>query len=132
MAASWDADAEPAHRLARLVEELLARIDDDPAFFRLALVIEGTLGRGAEAVGDELALISLDIAALIRELYEEGAASGAFRAMDPERATTLIGQQILGAMAVRASEPLPEDRRLVAEETCAFVLGGLAADGRAG
>jgi AcrR family transcriptional regulator len=129
VAASWDKDAAPARRLERLVEELLARIDDDPAFFRLALVIEGTLGRGAEAVGDELALISLEIAELIREVYEDGVASGVFRAMDPARATTLIGQQILGVMAVRTADPLPEPRAAVAAETCAFVVSGLGTAG---
>ena len=64
--ATRDRDAEPVGRLESLIEELLARVDDDRAFFRLALVIEGTLGRGAEGVGDELALLSLDIAELIR------------------------------------------------------------------
>ena len=52
--ATRDRDAEPVGRLESLIEELLARVDDDRAFFRLALVIEGTLGRGAEGVGDEL------------------------------------------------------------------------------
>jgi AcrR family transcriptional regulator len=122
---SWDKDAAPIRRLERLVEELLARVDDDRAFFRLALVIEGTLGRGAEGVGDELALLSLDIAELIREIYEDGVATGAFRDGDPVRMTSLIGQQIFGAMAVRAADPLPELREAVAAETCAFVVRGI-------
>jgi AcrR family transcriptional regulator len=125
--ASWDKDAAPIRRLERLVEELLARVDDDRAFFRLALVIEGTLGRGAEGVGDELALLSLDIAELIREIYEDGVASGEFSDVDPVRATSLIGQQIFGAMAVRAADPLPEPRGAVATETCAFLVSGIGA-----
>ncbi len=123
--ATWDKDAEPLRRLESLVEELLARVDDDRAFFRLALVIEGTLGRGAEGVGDELALLSLDIAELIREIYEDGVASGVFREGDPVATTSLIGQQIFGAMAVRAADPLPEPRRAVAVETCEFLLRGI-------
>jgi AcrR family transcriptional regulator len=123
--ASWDKDAAPIRRLESLVEELLARVDDDRAFFRLALVIEGTLGRGVEGVGDELALLSLEIAALIQEIYEDGVGSGAFFDTDPVRATSLIGQQIFGAMAVRAAEPLPEPRAAVAAETCAFLLRGI-------
>jgi AcrR family transcriptional regulator len=123
--ATRDRNAEPIRRLESLVEELLARVDDDRAFFRLALVIEGTLGRGAEGVGDELALLSLDIAELIREIYEDGAASGVFCDADPDRMTSLIGQQIFGAMAVRAGDPLPEPRHAVAAETCAFLLRGI-------
>ncbi len=132
VATSWDKDAAPVRRLERLIEELLARVDDDRAFFRLALVIEGTLGRGAEEVGDELALLSLDIAELIREIYEDGVASGVFREGDPVRATSLIGQQIFGTMAVRAADPLPEPREAVAAETCAFVLRGIGTAERAG
>src|ERR1035441_3406491 len=37
IAESWEEDAEPARRLERLIEGMLERIDDDPAFFRLAL-----------------------------------------------------------------------------------------------
>ncbi len=84
------------------------RIDDNPAFFRLALVTQGTPAQGAEAVGAELALISLDIARLIRDVYEDGVAAGDFRPMDPDLATNLIGQQLYGAIAVRAGEPFPE------------------------
>ena len=54
-------------------------------------------------------------------------ASGAFRAMDADRATTLIGQQIYGAMSVRAGEPVAEPREKVAAETTAFILHGLGA-----
>lgn len=129
--ATRDRDAEPIGRLESLVQELLARVDDDRAFFRLALVIEGTLGRGAEGVGDELALLSLDIAELIREIYEDGVASGVFTAGDPVRATSLIGQQLFGAMAVRAADPLPEPRDAVAAETCAFLLCGIGTADRA-
>ncbi len=129
---SWDKDAAPSHRLERLVEELLARVDDDRAFFRLALVVEGTLARGAEGVGDELALLSLDIAELIREIYEDGVAAGVFQDTDPVRATSLIGQQIFGAMAVRAADPLPEPRCTIAAETCTFMLRGIGTGERAG
>ena len=87
---------------------MLERIDDDPAFFRLALVTQGTVVQGGEAVGTELALIGLNIARLIRDLYVEGVAAGIFRDIDPDEAVDLIGQQIYGAMAVRAGEPLPE------------------------
>ena len=126
LAQTWGQDAEPAERLERLVEEMLARVDDSPAFFRLALVTQGTPARGAEAVGNELALISLSIAALIHGLVREGIDRGQFRPIDPDRATALIGQQIYGAMAVRAEDPAPLPRGEAATETVRFILHGLS------
>ena len=107
IAETWEQDAEPAHRLERLVEAMLVRIDDNPAFFRLALLTQGTVSQGGEAVGTELALIGLNIARLLTDLYADGVASGVFRPIDPDQAVALIGQQIYGAMSVRAAEPLP-------------------------
>ena len=87
IADTWEQDGEPAHRLERLIEGLLARIDDDPAFFRLALLTQGTGAQGGEAVGNELALISLNIARLIRDLYVEGVSSRRRSGtMDPDEA----------------------------------------------
>ncbi len=126
IADAWAQDATPAARLERLIEEMLARIDDDPAFFRLALVAQASPGQGAVAVGAELALIGLDIARLVRDLYDEGAVTGQFRAMDPDRATTLIGQQLYGAIAVRAGEPDPAPRAEAATDIARFVLHGLS------
>jgi AcrR family transcriptional regulator len=127
IAQTWVQETEPAVRLERLIEEMLARVDDSPAFFRLALVTQGTPVRGAEAVGSELALISLSIARLIRDLVVEGIERGVFRPMDPDRATTLIGQQVYGAMAVRAEDPAPMLRAEAAAEAALFILHGLAA-----
>ncbi len=126
IAETWMQEAEPSLRLERLIEQLLARVDDSPTFFRLALVTQGTPARGAEAVGDELALISLSIARLIRDLVVEGVERGVFRPMDPDRATTLIGQQVYGAMAVRAEDPAPIPRGQAAAEVVRFLLHGLA------
>ncbi len=52
-------------------------------------------------------------------------AQGSFRDIDPDRATALIGQQIYGAMSVRAGEPLPEPASVVAAAICEFILRGL-------
>jgi AcrR family transcriptional regulator len=125
IAESWEEYGEVSHRLRGLIEGMLERIDDDPAFFRLALVTQGSMSLGGEAVGTELALIGLNIARLLRDLYVDGQASGILRDMDPDRATSLIGQQIYGAMSVRAGEPLPEPAAAVAAATCAFILHGL-------
>ena len=127
IAETWEHDAEPTRRLERLVEAMLVRIDDNPSFFRLALLTQGTVSQGGEAVGTELALIGLNIARLIADLYVDGVASGAFRDMDTDRAVNLIGQQIYGAMSVRAAEPLPPDAVTAAAHISEFMLRGLGA-----
>jgi AcrR family transcriptional regulator len=127
IAETWERDAEPAHRLQRLVEAMLVRIDDNPAFFRLALLTQGTVSQGGEAVGTELALIGLNIARLLTDLYADGVASGVFRQMDPDQAVALIGQQIYGAMSVRAAEPLPAEAGDAAARISEFLLRGLSA-----
>jgi hypothetical protein len=74
-----------------------------------------------------LALIGLNIARLMRDLYVDGVSSGDFRDGDPDEAVSLIGQQIYGAMAVRAGEPLPRPASEAAARTCDFILNGLGA-----
>jgi AcrR family transcriptional regulator len=127
IAGTWEHDAEPTHRLERLVEAMLVRIDDNPAFFRLALLTQGTVTQGGEAVGTELALIGLNLARLIADLYVDGVAAGVFRSMDPDQAVGLIGQQIYGAMSVRAAEPLPAEAPAAAAQICEFLVRGLSA-----
>jgi len=127
IAQTWEENAEPAHRLERLLEGMLERIDDDPAFFRLALMTQGTVIQGGEAVGNELALIGLNIARLIHDLYVDGVSSGIFRDIDPDEAVNLIGQQIYGAMAVRAGETFPQPTPTAAAAICNFIVRGLGA-----
>jgi AcrR family transcriptional regulator len=126
IAESWEEEAEPGHRLERLIEGMLERIDDDPGFFRLALT-QGSAAQGGEAVGSELALISLNIARLVRDLFVDGVSSGAFRDVDADMALSLIGQQIYGAMAVRAGETLPQPAASTAAQITTFILRGLGA-----
>ncbi len=127
IATTWEDEDEPGRRLERLIEEMLGVVDDSPAFFRLALVTQGTPARDGEVVGAELALIGLDIARLLHDLVVEGIDRGAFRSVDPDLAINLIGQQIYGAMAVRAGDPVPRPRHEVAADTVRFILHGLAA-----
>jgi AcrR family transcriptional regulator len=127
IADTWDDGTEPRRRLEGLIEGLLRRIDDDPAFFRLALMTQGTAIQGGEAVGNELALISLDIARLMHDLYVDGVSAGIFRSLDPDQAVELIGQQIYGAMSVRSGEPVSRPAADVAAATCEFILRGLGA-----
>ena len=127
--ASWERDSAPVERLRTLVLGMLERIDDNPAFFRLALATQGIPSQVASTVGSELDLIGLDIAGLIRDVIEQGTLSGAFRLLDPDKATTFVGQQLYGAMSVRAGEPSPAPREEVADELCTFLLHGLAGPG---
>jgi AcrR family transcriptional regulator len=126
IALTWDEDAEPIHRLERLIEGMLERIDDSPAFFRLAMTTQGMVIQGGEAVGTELASIGLNIARLLRDLYVDGVSSGTFRDIDPDMAVNLVGQQIYGAMAVRAGEVFPQPASAAADTICTFILHGLA------
>jgi TetR/AcrR family fatty acid metabolism transcriptional regulator len=127
IAVDWERDTEPAQRLRTLVGGMFERLDDNPAFFRLALVTQEAVTQGSAAVGSELALIGLEIAGMIQNLYLEGVSSGLFRPMEPDRATSLIGQQIYGAMSVRASELIPMPRADAAAEVTEFLLRGLSA-----
>lgn len=126
LALVWEGDTDPETRLRTLIEAMFDRLDDDPAFFRLALVTQGAVGAGGVAVGSELSLIGLDIARLLQDLYVEGVALGRFRSLDPDRATSLIGQQIYGAMSVRAGGPDPRPGAEAADEVSDFVIRALA------
>jgi AcrR family transcriptional regulator len=119
-------DASPAERLRGLILGLLERIDESPAFFRLAMATQGTPGEGSAAVGGALMLIGLDMIRVLEELVVAGTAAGNFRAdLDPDRAVVLVGQQIYGALSVRAGEPEPIPAAQAADEICDFVRRGL-------
>jgi hypothetical protein len=109
---------------------MLERIDDNPAFFRLALATQDVASQSSSTVGAELQLIGLDVAGLIRDVIEQGTRSGDFRLLDADKATTFVGQQIYGAMSVRAGEPHPAPLDETADELCTFLLYGLAGPAR--
>jgi TetR/AcrR family fatty acid metabolism transcriptional regulator len=120
-------DAPPADRLRALVLGVLERVDESPEFFRLAMATQATSGAaGSAAVGGALMMIGLDMIRLLEELAVAGKASGDFRAdLDPARAVVLVGQQIFGALSVRAGEPEPIPAAQAADEICDFVRRGL-------
>jgi AcrR family transcriptional regulator len=122
-------DASPAERLRGLILGLLERIDESPAFFRLAMATQATTSAaGSAAVGGALMMIGLDMIRVLEELARAGVAAGDFRAdLDLERAVVLVGQQIYGALSVRAGEPDPIPAERAAEEICDFVRRGLGA-----
>lgn len=126
LAGAWEEDAEPRARLRAVVQGLLQVVEQSPAFFRLAMAIQGSRNGPGMAVGAELAIIGLDMARILEELVEDGIASGVFRSINPSRAGALIGQQLFGAMSVRAGDPnpVPLDREVA--EVYDFILRGLA------
>jgi AcrR family transcriptional regulator len=120
-------DATAAERLRELMLGLLERIDESPAFFRLAMATQSTAAAsGSAAVGGALLLIGLDMIRLLGDIVDAGVASGELRAdLDAERSVNLIGQQIFGALSVRAGEPQPVPAGCAADDICDFVLRGL-------
>ena len=123
---TWDLGNSPIDRLRILILGIFEQLDDNPAFLRLALATYEEISASDATIGSELSMIGLDVAGRIRELFEEGVAGGAFRPLDTDQAVTLIGQQIYGAMSVRAADPLPRPRDEAAAEISDFVLRGLA------
>jgi len=62
---------------------------------------------------------------VVDELVSAGIAAGDFRTdLDPDRAVVLLGQQIYGALSVRAGEPDPIPAAQAADEICDFVRRG--------
>ena len=119
-------DASPAERLRLLILGVLERIDESPSFFRLAMATQATVGEESAAVGGVLMMIGLDMIRVLEELVVAGVAAGDFRAdLDGERAVVLVGQQIYGALSVRAGEPDPIPAPQAADEICDFVRRGL-------
>jgi len=122
-----EVSAPPEERLRALIGGVLERIDESPDFFRLAMAVQSTGGASSSAaVGGALMWIGLDVIRLLDEIVTIGAASGLFRPdVDCERAIVLIGQQIYGAISVRAGEPDPVPVAQATAEICDFVIRGL-------
>ncbi len=127
--AEWEQASGAVSRLRAVVGAMLARIDDNPAFFRLAMAVQASAGDTGAAVDAELASIGLDMARLLEDLVASGTAEGSFADVDPARAASFIGQQLYGAMSVRAGDPAPMALEEAADEICRFLLGGLGRRG---
>jgi AcrR family transcriptional regulator len=124
--AAGDGTLTPVARLRALLLGLLERIDESPAFFRLAMATHSTDAAGSAAVGGALMWISLDMIRVLDELVRDGIAAGQFRPdLETGRAVVVVGQQIYGALSVRAGEPDPIPAEAAADEICDFVCRGL-------
>jgi TetR/AcrR family fatty acid metabolism transcriptional regulator len=123
----FEDDSSAVDRLRALCRGVLDRIDESPAFFRLAMATQATVGAaGSAAVGGALMMIGLDMIRLLEDIVVRGKESGEFRPdVEVDRAVVLIGQQIYGALSVRAGEPESVPAAQAAEEICQFVARGL-------
>ena len=123
----FEDSAPPLDRLRAVIGGVLERIDESPAFFRLAMATQATTtAAGAEAVGGALMMIGLDMMRLLDDIIATGIEDGLFRAeLERDRSVTLIGQQIYGALSVRAGDPDPVPVQQASDEICAFIVDGL-------
>ena len=123
--ADWESEAAPEARLRAIVGGLLARIDENPSFFRLAMAVHASAGDTGAAVDAELATIGLDMARLLEDVARDGIAAGLWADADPSRVANFVGQQVYGAMSVRAGDPAPVALDEAVDELCGFLLEGL-------
>jgi len=123
---AFEREASPVERLRAVIRGLLERLDDNAAFFRLAMATQGSPSNAAAALDAELAQIGLHMAGILEDVVRQGTEEGLFRAIDPGRAAALIGQQVFGAMQVRAGDPAPLALDAAVDEICDFVLHALA------
>jgi TetR/AcrR family fatty acid metabolism transcriptional regulator len=123
----FEDDSSATERLRAILLGVLGRVDESPAFFRLAMATQSTAGAaGSVGVGSALMMIGLDMIRLLDDIVGRGVSEGLFRAdLDTDRAVVLIGQQIYGVLSVRAGEPEPVPVTQAADEICQFVLRGL-------
>jgi AcrR family transcriptional regulator len=126
LAVAFEHDSSPTARLRAAIRALFHQVDEDPAFFRLAIVSFNARSDSAAALDARLLMISLDIAQLIDGVITDGVRCGQFRPMPPGRAASLVGQQLYGALWARSVNPEPPPADDAAHEIWRFMLDGLS------
>jgi AcrR family transcriptional regulator len=128
IAVAFEREAAPSERLRAVIWGLLDRLDENTEFFRLAMAAQHSPSNPNAALDAELAQIGLHMAGILEGIAKEGMSEGVFRPFDPLRAAALIGQQIFGAMQVRADDPAPMPLDDAVDEVTGFLLHALAND----
>jgi len=75
----------------------------------------------------ELGIIGAEVANQLTEILVDGQKHGLWKISNIEQSVTLLGQQIYGALLVRASQPAPLGARESARHLVEFCCGGPAA-----
>ena len=123
--------AEPAtvdEHLKRFLEEVLERVGNSAAFFRLAVALQGgetDLGVTTRAA---LGVLGLEVGSMLDRLVRRGLDVGVFRPADPARITALVGQVMFGAVSARVDDPSPPSAADAAAELRDLLLFGLGQD----
>ena len=115
----------PPAALEGIIAALMGAIDEHPAFFRLMLATQGSPNAAGQAVSAQLGGIGSDVGSAIAGILLEGNASGSWSVDDPKRSSDLIGQQIYGALSVRAEGLDQTPPNLAAKELVGFLMHGL-------
>jgi AcrR family transcriptional regulator len=122
---AWGECEGPSARLQALIRGLLRVVDENQGFFRLAMATQGSADRAGPVLGAELATIGLSVAGMLTEVLSEGMARGVFRHLPVERAVKLVGQQLYGAMSVRAGDPTGASLEQDVDDVHRFVVDAL-------
>ena len=108
-----------------VITALVVVVDRDRKFFRLPLGAEASPSVEGVAIGAALANIAIAINAETVAILERGVKERCFAASAPAQAD-LVGQQLLGALAVRSSEVSESDRAIFVDRIVTFLAQALA------
>jgi TetR/AcrR family fatty acid metabolism transcriptional regulator len=111
-------------QLRTLIAALVTVVDRDRKFFRLLLGAEQLASVEGAAIGAALASIALAINAETVAILERGVSERCFAPSAPNQAD-LVGQQLLGALAVRSSEPQLVDHQVFVDRIVTFLTHAL-------
>jgi len=112
-------------QLRSLITALVVVVDRDRKFFRLLLGAEASPSVEGVAIGAALANIAIAINAETVSILERGVKERCFAQSAPAQAD-LVGQQLLGALAVRSSEVSESDRAIFVDRIVTFLAQALA------